>query len=124
MSIGLALQLDIVLKLYTQTAHFELLIFMSENSEIDIDYIAKLARLDLDAAERCTLKDELEGILEHFEKLNTVDVTGVEPMAHAHSVLNVWREGDQAQPTLSAEEVCQLAPATREGQVVVPKVVE
>ena len=97
---------------------------MSENSEIDIDYVAKLARLDLDAAERSALKSELGGILDHFEKLNTVDVTGVEPMAHAHSVLNVWREGDQAEATLSAEEVCQFAPAAREGQVVVPKVVE
>ena len=97
---------------------------MSENSDIDIDYVAKLARLDLDAAERSALKNELGGILDHFEKLNTVDVTGVEPMAHAHSVLNVWREGDHAEATLSAEEVCQFAPAAREGQVVVPKVVE
>ena len=97
---------------------------MSENSEIDIDYVAKLARLDLGAAESCALKNELGGILNHFEKLNTVDVSGVEPMAHAHAVLNVWREGDQAEGTLSAEEVCQFAPAAREGQVVVPKVVE
>ena len=40
---------------------------MSENSEIDIDYVAKLARLDLDAAERSALKNELGGILDHFE---------------------------------------------------------
>lgn len=97
---------------------------MSEKPEIDIDYIAKLARLDLGADERCSLKSELAGILDHFEKLNTVDVSGVEPMAHAHSVLNVWREGDEAQATYSAEAVCQLAPVAREGQIVVPKVVE
>jgi aspartyl-tRNA(Asn)/glutamyl-tRNA(Gln) amidotransferase subunit C len=98
--------------------------FMSEKPDIDIDYIAKLERLDLDAGERCSLKTELAGILDHFEKLNTVDVTGVEPMAHAHSVLNVWREGDEAQSTYSAEAVCRLAPRASEGQVVVPKVVE
>ena len=97
---------------------------MSKDPDIHIDYIAKLARLDLDAGEQCTLKTELEGILDHFEKLNTVDVTGVEPMAHAHSVINVWREGDEAQSTYSAEAVSQLAPLAREGQVVVPKVVE
>ena len=97
---------------------------MSEKSEINVDYIAKLARLDLVADERASLKKELQGILAYFEQLNTVDVEGVEPMAHAHSVVNVWRAGDEPQAGFDAQYVSKVAPAAREGQIVVPKVVD
>ena len=56
-------------------------------------------------------------------KLKQVDVTGVEPMAHAAPVFNVWRE-DVAQPGLSVEQALRNAPAQRQNMVVVPKVVE
>ena len=68
---------------------------MPKTQEIDIDYVAKLARLELSSAEKEKLSGQLQDILSHFEKLNTVDVKGIEPMAHAHPVFNVWREGDE-----------------------------
>ena len=70
------------------------------------------------------MSNQLKDILEHFEKLNSVDVSGIEPMAHAHKVYYVWREGDQAGAVLDPSVLNVMAPESRENQVVVPKVVE
>lgn len=97
---------------------------MSETPEIDIDYVAKLARLELSVEEKEKFGSQLQDILGYFEKLNAVDVKDVEPMAHAHPVFNSWREGDEPGETYSPEVLMQMAPEQRENQVVVPKVVE
>jgi aspartyl-tRNA(Asn)/glutamyl-tRNA(Gln) amidotransferase subunit C len=97
---------------------------MSETPHIDIDYVANLARLDLSDGEKAKLGTQLNDILGYFDKLNTVDVEGVEPMAHAHRVFNVWREGDEPGPTYAPEVLLNMAPEQRDNQVVVPKVVE
>jgi aspartyl-tRNA(Asn)/glutamyl-tRNA(Gln) amidotransferase subunit C len=97
---------------------------MSETPHIDIDYVANLARLDMSAEQKAKLGSQLDDILGYFEKLNAVDVEGVEPMAHAHRVFNIWREGDQPGPTYAPEVLTSRAPEQRDNQVVVPKVVE
>lgn len=97
---------------------------MSETPHIDIDYVANLARIELSEEEKAKLGGQLDDILGYFEKLNAVDVSGVEPMAHARPVFNVWRQGDEAGPTYSPEVLKKMAPEFRENQVVVPKVVE
>ena len=50
---------------------------------IDIDYVANLARIDLSDDEKAKLGSQLDDILGYFDKLNSVDVDGVQPMAHA-----------------------------------------
>ncbi len=97
---------------------------MSETPHIDIDYVANLARIELSEAEKAKLGSQLDDILGYFDKLNAVDVSGVEPMAHAHSVTNIWREGDQPGPTCRPDVLIHMAPESRDNQVVVPKVVE
>lgn len=97
---------------------------MSETPHIDIDYVANLARIELSEEEKAKLGGQLDDILGYFEKLNAVDVSGVEPMAHARPVFNVWRQGDEAGPTYSPEVLKKMAPEFRENQVVVLKVVE
>jgi len=97
---------------------------MSETPHIDIDYVANLARIELSQEEKAKLGGQLDDILGYFDKLNAVNVDGVEPMAHAHAVTNVWREGDEPGPTYSPEVLIKMAPESRENQVVVPKVVE
>lgn len=97
---------------------------MSKTPEIDIDYVTHLARLDLAREEKENLAVQLNDILGYFGKLNTVDVENVEPMAHAHPVFNVWREGDAPGTTYSPDILMQMAPEHRENQIVVPKVVE
>jgi aspartyl-tRNA(Asn)/glutamyl-tRNA(Gln) amidotransferase subunit C len=90
---------------------------------MDIDYVANLARLALSAEEKTRFAAQLGDILAYFEKLNAVDVSGVEPMAHAFPVFNVLDE-DVARPGLTVAEALRNAPAVRDNQIVVPKVVE
>lgn len=97
---------------------------MSETPHIDIDYVANLARLDMSDEQKAKLGSQLDDILGYFDKLNAVDVEGVEPMAHAHRVSNVWREGDEPGETYAPEVLMSMAPESRDNQVVVPKVVE
>ena len=96
---------------------------MSENKSMDIDYVAKLARIALTGEERERFGAQLQEILEFFERLKAYDVSGVEPTAHAMPVFNVWRE-DVAQPGLTVDEALRNAPSVRAGQVVVPRVVD
>jgi aspartyl-tRNA(Asn)/glutamyl-tRNA(Gln) amidotransferase subunit C len=90
---------------------------------IDIDYVANLARLDLSAEEKARFAAQLGDILAYFDKLKAVDVTGVEPMAHAFPVFNVL-DADEPRPGLTAEEALRNAPAVRDNQFLVPKVVD
>lgn len=90
---------------------------------VDIDYVANLARLDLSAEEKARFAAQLGDILAYFEKLNAVDVTGVEPMAHAFPVFNVL-DDDVEQPGFTPAEALRNAPASRDNQFLVPKVVD
>lgn len=110
--------------LATLTKIFTITLNMSETPHIDIDYVANLARLDMSTEQKAKLGTQLDDILGYFDKLNAVDVEGVEPMAHAHRVANVWREGDEPGPTYAPEVLLKMAPEQRDNQVVVPKVVE
>jgi len=96
---------------------------MSERNNIDIDYVANLARLELTADEKAKFSGQLEDILKYFDKLNTIDVSGEEPMAHPFPVFNVLGE-DEPSATLSQEDALANAPKQRNQQLVVPKVVE
>jgi aspartyl-tRNA(Asn)/glutamyl-tRNA(Gln) amidotransferase subunit C len=96
---------------------------MAETPRIDIDHVAKLARLALTPEEKAVFGSQLAGILQRVEALGRVDVGGIEPSAHAAAVNNVWRE-DVARPGLPVADALRNAPAQREHMVVVPKVVE
>lgn len=96
---------------------------MSQPTDLNIDHVAKLARLALTPEEKATFAQQLGDVLHHIEQLAKVDVSGVEPSAHAFAVHNVWQE-DAARPGLTAAEALRNAPAQRDNMVVVPKVVE
>ena len=96
---------------------------MNPTSDIDLEYVANLARLALTAAEKDRFAQQLGDILHYVEKLKQVDVTGVEPMAHASPVFNVWA-ADTVQPGLPVESALRNAPAQRDHLLVMPKVVD
>jgi aspartyl-tRNA(Asn)/glutamyl-tRNA(Gln) amidotransferase subunit C len=96
---------------------------MNPAPDLDIEYVAKLARLALTDAERRKFAQQLGDILHYVGKLKQVDVTGVEPMAHAAPVFNVWA-ADVAGPGLPVGSALRNAPEQRDHQIVVPKVVE
>ncbi len=91
--------------------------------EIDVKYVAHLARLSLTPEEERKLGAQLGNILGYVEKLKEVDVTGVEPTAHPFPLVNVTRP-DEVRPSMSREEALRNAPAQANGLFVVPKIVE
>ena len=96
---------------------------MADTSQLDIDYVANLARIALTPAEKEKFSRQLGDVLHYVEKLRAVDVTGVEPMAHAAPVFNVWQD-DESRAGLTVEAALQNAPARRDNMIAVPKVVE
>ena len=96
---------------------------MSSAPELNIDRVAKLARLALTPEEKATYSEQLGNVLHHIEQLSKVDVSGVEPTAHAFAVSNVWQD-DIARPGLPVDQALRNAPAQRDHMIVVPKVVE
>jgi aspartyl-tRNA(Asn)/glutamyl-tRNA(Gln) amidotransferase subunit C len=96
---------------------------MPEAPKLDIDYVARLARLDLTPEEKRSFAAQLGDVLRHIDNLSAVDVTGVEPTAHAFPVENVW-DPDEPRTGLSVADALRNAPAQRENMVSVPKVIE
>jgi len=88
----------------------------------DVRHVATLARLALDDAHLKRLTSQLESILGYINKLKEVDTTGVQPMAHALPLHNVFRE-DVVEPSLPLEKVLQNAPETDGPFFKVPKVI-
>lgn len=56
---------------------------MSETPSMDIDYVSNLTRIELSPEEKEKFQGQLGDVLKYFEKLQEVDVEGVEPTAHA-----------------------------------------
>ena len=93
------------------------------SSDFDIKYVAHLARIELSPEEEKKLASQVGNILGYIEKLNELDVSGVEPTAHAVPLINVTRP-DQTGPSLSREDALRNAPAKANGLFIVPKIVE
>ena len=91
--------------------------------DIDIKYVAHLARLSLSAEEEQKMGAQLAQVLGYIDKLKEADVTGVEPTAHAFPLINVTRP-DEIRPSLTQEEALSNAPAQANGLFMVPKIVE
>jgi aspartyl-tRNA(Asn)/glutamyl-tRNA(Gln) amidotransferase subunit C len=91
--------------------------------EIDIKYVAHLARLQLTPDEEKKLGAQLGQILGYIEKLNQLEISNVEPTAHALPLANVTRP-DEIRPSLPHEDALRNAPAQANGLFIVPKIVE
>ena len=91
--------------------------------EMDINHVAHLARLELSDEEKTQLSAQLAGILSYVAKLSEVDVTGVEPTAHAIPLSNVLRK-DEVRPSIERERILANAPETARDLFIVPKIVE
>ena len=91
--------------------------------DIDVAYVAHLARLSLTPEEAQKFGAQLGNVLDYIEKLKEIDVTGIEPTAHAFPLINVTRP-DEIRPSLSHEDALRNAPAHANGLFMVPKIVE
>ncbi len=93
------------------------------SADFDVRYTAQLARLHLSDDEIAKFQTQLSQVLEYVEKLKQVDVTGVEPTAHAFEVFNVFRT-DESRPWFTPEEALANAPRQANQLFIVPKVIE
>ena len=91
--------------------------------DFNVKYVAHLARLALTPEEETKLGAQLGNIIGFVEQLKSVDVSNVEPTAHAVPTVNVTR-ADEVRPSLPHDEAMRNAPAKSGGLFVVPKIVE
>jgi aspartyl-tRNA(Asn)/glutamyl-tRNA(Gln) amidotransferase subunit C len=91
--------------------------------DFDVEYVAELARIKLTQEEINTFESQLGQVLEHVEKLNQLDVSQVEPMAHSFPIYNVFR-ADELRESLDREAALGNAPHQAQGLFIVTKVVE
>jgi aspartyl-tRNA(Asn)/glutamyl-tRNA(Gln) amidotransferase subunit C len=82
-------------------------------------HVARLARLRLDEGELERMAGELSGILEHVDRIATLDLDGVEPTSHVVALENVLRL-DEPRPSLPRDKALEPAPDPAEGAFRVP----
>lgn len=93
----------------------------------DVGRIARLARIEISAAEAEQTRDQLNHILDFIAQLQAVDTDGIEPMAHA--VAPIAQAAQRLRPDVVTEtdrrDAFQaIAPETEAGLYLVPRVVE
>jgi len=96
---------------------------MADPSDLDVAYVAKLARLNLTGEETRLFQKQLSDVLKYAAKLREVDVSHVEAAAHAIPVFNVFRE-DEPRDWFTAEQAVSNAPRKANNLFIVTKVVE
>jgi len=96
---------------------------MAKTSDLDVAYVARLARLDLTNAETELFQRQLGDVLRYAQKLREVDVSHMEAAAHAVPIFNVFRE-DAPRDWLTAEQALSNAPRQAKGLFSVTKVVQ
>jgi aspartyl-tRNA(Asn)/glutamyl-tRNA(Gln) amidotransferase subunit C len=94
---------------------------MAANSDLDVAYVARLARINLTEDEAKIFQKQLDDVLKYVEKLGQLDITGVDAATHA---LPVAFRDDAPRDWFTAEQALSNAPRQANGLFVVPKVVE
>lgn len=93
------------------------------DTDLNVKYVAHLARLSLTPEEEQKFGEQLGQVLGYIEKLRQLDVSQVEPTAHATPLSNITRP-DEVRPSISNDEALRNAPAKANGLFLVPKIVE
>jgi aspartyl-tRNA(Asn)/glutamyl-tRNA(Gln) amidotransferase subunit C len=96
---------------------------MAAGSDLDVAYVARLARINLTEDEAKIFQKQLDDVLKYVETLRQVDVTGVDTAAQALPIANVFRD-DAPRDWFTAEQALSNAPRKANRLFVVPKVVE
>ncbi len=95
----------------------------STTAEINVAYVANLARLDLDAESCALFQRQLGLVVEYVQQLGELDVAGIEPTSHGQLVCNVFR-ADEERASLEHERVLQNAPARLGAEFKVSRIIE
>ena len=90
---------------------------------IDVGYVAKLACIELTEAEKVLFQGQLDQVLHYVEQLDELDVSNVDPTAHAIPIYNVLRK-DEAGVSLDRADAISNAPSSTDGHIRVPKIID
>ena len=88
-----------------------------------VDRLAELSKLEFDAQAKEGIKKDLQKILDLVQKLEEVNVDGVEPLIYMTDEKNVLRK-DVVKDTVTKEEALQNAPQRDSDYFKVPKVIK
>ena len=89
----------------------------------EVQHVARLARLGLSDTEMDRLAAELDHILDAMQALRHLDTSAIPPTAQVIPLRNVMRD-DAVRPSCPVEDILRNAPATRDGQFLVPPVLD
>ncbi len=92
-------------------------------AHIDVPYVAHLAQIQLTDSEITLFQEQLDQVLQYVEQLRELNISDVEPTAHAMPLVNVLRD-DLPRESLPHDAVLANAPAIRDEQFSVPKILE
>jgi len=92
-------------------------------TRLEVEHVAKLARLELSEQEKENLTDQLSNILTYVEKLNELDTNNVAPTSHVLDITNVMRD-DTPVDSLPQDLALRNAPDKAAGHYKVPKIIE
>ena len=96
---------------------------MTEINKENIRHIARLSYLLLNEKEVELMQNDLNDILDKFQKLSTIDTENIHPTGHPSDVFSEMREDEESEP-LSKEEVLQNAPKKNESFIIVRPVLD
>jgi aspartyl-tRNA(Asn)/glutamyl-tRNA(Gln) amidotransferase subunit C len=94
-----------------------------EITKLEVEKVAKLARLEITEAEKAAFVKQLSQILTHVERLREYDTKGIEPTAAVLGAVNVFRE-DIVRPSLAVDKALTNAPEREGDAFAVPKIIE
>ena len=94
-----------------------------EVNDTMVDKLAHLSRLQFNETEKKEIKTDLQRMIAFVEKLNELNLDGVEPMLHMSDEVNVLRE-DEVKGSVSREDALKNAPLHDEQFFKVPKVIK
>jgi aspartyl-tRNA(Asn)/glutamyl-tRNA(Gln) amidotransferase subunit C len=89
----------------------------------EVEHIAKLARLDLTDEQKARYRGQLEAILDHFARLQTLDTKGISPTPSV-SAGQMPLRADEPRPSLSKDDLLKNAPKQEDDQFRIPPVFE
>jgi len=92
-------------------------------TRLEVEHVAKLARLELSDQEKEKLTDQLSNILTYVEKLNELDTKNVAPTSHVLDITNIMRDDAPGQ-SLPQERALANAPEKAAGHYKVPRIIE
>ena len=88
-----------------------------------VDKLAHLSRLEFNDIDKQEIKTDLQRMIAFVEKLNELDLTGVEPLLHMSDRVNVLRE-DEIKGSVDRESALKNAPLHDDKFFKVPKVIK